>query len=36
MEVELAVLDSPSVIVFFRVSGDVCEPVWPSGKALGW
>ena len=25
-----------AVIAMIRPLGGVCEPVWPSGKALGW
>ena len=35
VKIEVAVLGSPSLTVLM-VSVDVSEPVWPSGKALGW
>ena len=46
MKTEVAVLDSPSLINLmvsvdvkhhvYLLINDSSEPVWPSGKALGW
>ena len=36
MKVEVDVLGSPSIIVPMVSVDVICEPVWPSGKALGW